>query len=159
MATAPYNALKVFEAFETADDRSVAIVGAAVVEDALYFAICAKLGLTMLTPQAEALREDRAPFGTFDMKIRFADSVGIFGQHTKKQDVDLIRKIRNDFAHNLNIASFTDNNVVQRIKLIEAAKSSTYARERPPNYRKMFTQAVMLISGLLIAEAVTGGRY
>ncbi|MDQ2861968.1 MAG: hypothetical protein M3T55_14875, partial [Pseudomonadota bacterium] len=64
MTTGPFDTAKIFEQLEKSDDRSVAIVGAAVVEDALFYAICTKLGVNAWSAQAKELQEDRGLLGT-----------------------------------------------------------------------------------------------
>ena len=58
-----------------------------------------------------------APLGNFSSKINFGFRVGLISAKFAR-DLHLIRKIRNQFAHNVFGCTFDDGSVKQRIDLI-----------------------------------------
>ncbi|MFM9849460.1 MAG: hypothetical protein ACKVP3_20150 [Hyphomicrobiaceae bacterium] len=82
-------------------DRSIAILGGALVENALKQALLSQF---MALGDDEALLFDGSdtPMGTLRRKSCVAYALGIIGPNTL-HDVDIIRRIRNDFAHSLSL--------------------------------------------------------
>src|SRR5712692_31282 len=78
------------------NDRGAAILAATNVEIALRYALSRRL--TLQKDQHECMFGLDSPLGTFDHKIRIAHALEVFGQQTKK-NLDLVRAIRNAFAH------------------------------------------------------------
>jgi hypothetical protein len=82
---------------EHAAHRGSAIIGASLVEDVLKAAI--RRRLVSLSSKDDALLFGlERPLGSFSGKITFGFAVGIYGQVTRT-DLNLIREIRNAFAH------------------------------------------------------------
>jgi mannitol repressor len=85
-------------------DRSIAIIGAALVEhflgDALYE------HMRKLT-KAERIRlfEEQGPLGTFDAKIQIAYAFKLLDERAR-DDFMLVKRIRNAFAHASNVIDF-----------------------------------------------------
>lgn len=83
---------------DDSNDRAVAIVGATLVEAALEDAIVSRL-LPMSSNHRKALFESDSSY-TFAGKIDLGLSLGLYGKETKL-DLHRIKKIRNEFAHNI----------------------------------------------------------
>jgi len=84
--------------FTNADDRSCALLGAA------YLDHCLELLLLRALVKCEAtdnLLGETNPLGTFSAKIKMAFSLNLIPL-VIFQDLEVIRKIRNAFAHQLN---------------------------------------------------------
>ena len=81
-------------------DRAAAIVAAAILETILEEGIVDRL-LPMSNTHRDALFGGEASFATFSAKINLGLSLGLYGNKTKS-DLNLIRKIRNEFAHYAN---------------------------------------------------------
>jgi hypothetical protein len=77
------------------NDRGMAILMATGIEDALQSAIAAHL---QTKEDDDRLFGYGSPIGTFDSKIRVGHALGIFGP-AAKHDLELIKAIRNTFAH------------------------------------------------------------
>ena len=133
-------------------DRAVALVGGSLVEHTLFSALCRKLGLAEGSDAAGKLEGDRGPLATFDFKIKMAEAIGVFGKHTTAQDVKLIKKIRNEFAHDMNLSGFDNQKVSDWVASME--HSSKVITGLSP--RAQFISAVSVMSGLFITAAVTG---
>jgi DNA-binding MltR family transcriptional regulator len=87
-----------FDTGHTAD-RSMAIIGSTVVERALEAAIAAKF-VPLTNSELSELFGQSGPLSTFFGKIRVAYALNSIGVKTKS-DLDIIRAVRNAFAHSL----------------------------------------------------------
>lgn len=75
------------------------------------------LAFMMVKPQAEELVEGgSAPFATFSSRIAGCYVLGLISED-EHHDLNLIRKIRNDFAHDFR-TSFKTPSVVDRCKIL-----------------------------------------
>jgi hypothetical protein len=79
-------------------DRAVTILQAALVETILESSIERVLQLDLTREAAKEIFQFEGPIGNFSGKITTADALGIFGPKTR-HDLDLIRLMRNQFAH------------------------------------------------------------
>ena len=80
------------------DDRSIALITATVIEQSLEVAILTKLVPQDTEGERALFSEDGAPLASFDAKIRLAFALGLFGK-AMKDDLAIIRNVRNSFAH------------------------------------------------------------
>ncbi len=87
---------KFLSQFNKESDRAAVILGAAKLEEALYQLLCA----TFLPAQGkkDELLEADAPLGTFASRIEVAFRLGLIDSEFSRA-LNLIRKIRNSFAH------------------------------------------------------------
>ena len=88
---------------EKKDERAIAIIGGTFIEMALEHIIKA---FFPDDKEVDKLFEFNQPFGNFSNKINIAYCLGLIDKLVKR-DLDLIRKIRNKFAHDL-YTSFED---------------------------------------------------
>jgi len=79
-------------------DRATAVLLGSMVDSALEFFIGGQLRPTLNSNDRGNLFGERGPFGTFSAKILTAYAFNLFGPETRS-DLDLIRTIRNAFAH------------------------------------------------------------
>ena len=86
-------------------DRSLALVGAALVDDTLKRKLCNFLhedkGAT------KSLFGRSRPLGSFSSRIDLGRLVGLYGDDARTE-MHTIREIRNDFAHKFNMHDFTE---------------------------------------------------
>jgi hypothetical protein len=80
------------------EDRAVVILQASMVEAILENSIAHKMRHDLTDETKKAIFDFEGPVGTFSAKIIMAFALGIFGASTK-HDLDLIRLMRNQFAH------------------------------------------------------------
>jgi hypothetical protein len=88
---------------EAHSERGSAIVAASIVESSLEIAIA--MNLLVSDKDFEKLFGFNAPLAFFDAKILLGFSLGLYGKNTRN-DLDVIRKIRNGFAHAMLSLSF-----------------------------------------------------
>lgn len=145
-------------ASKSADDRTAAIAGAALVEFALEKAILLCLRPLRKT-EREGLFEGTAPLATFSAKIRIAYALGIYGTQ-ERHDLTTINAIRNAFAHSVHELTFRSRRV--RAKLYGMHKLQLEAgqkRDRPVDARSDYlgvTRTFWLELTLLAGPRVVG---
>jgi DNA-binding MltR family transcriptional regulator len=107
---------------EESHDRAAAVVAAAFVEDRLATALKARFH------QDEAITgnlfRSSGPLGSFKAKIDLAYLVGLCSKEAHS-DLDIIRRIRNEFAHELTTKTFESqrvNDLTKNFALIKTRK-------------------------------------
>ncbi|CAH1070285.1 conserved hypothetical protein [Candidatus Nitrotoga sp. 1052] len=85
---------------DAGDDRSMVLVSAMVCETYI------DLLLAILLPKYSRLLDGAGNF-TFSTKIKLLDSFEIIPSHLTRA-ADLVRQVRNEFAHNLEVSSLSD---------------------------------------------------
>jgi DNA-binding MltR family transcriptional regulator len=97
------------------DERGLVLALAAFAEEALGDLI--EAFLIPGDPAKQLLEGFNAPLGTFSARIKMAYSVGLI---TKRQhaDLDQLRRIRNEFAHNWEPMSFNDQKITAHIRTL-----------------------------------------
>lgn len=91
-------------------DRVAAIMGAALIETYLVNAL--EAGLSDASDRAALFHDQGAPFGTFKARIVAGKALGLFGADIA-EDLDVIRDIRNQFAHALLSIDFSNAHIVE----------------------------------------------
>jgi DNA-binding MltR family transcriptional regulator len=86
-------------------DRSIAIVGASLVEAVLEHALAAKFVSHRYVKRLLA-----GPLGRFSVKIDVALAIGLIEEEIW-EELHRIRKIRNEFAHHVRLRSFNDKTI------------------------------------------------
>lgn len=97
--------------------RGKVMVVTALLDEQLRRSIAGRL---VTTPVTDKLTDGfNAPLGSFAARIMAAYALGIIseGEH---HDLEIIRKVRNDFAHSMT-AAFTDSSIRDRCALLRAA--------------------------------------
>src|SRR5262249_50310703 len=131
--------------------RAAIIVGGSLVEYCLEKYLRTKLRVPRNSEEEGILFAETGLFGTFSQKIWAAYFMNLIGQITKR-DLDLIRLVRNEVAHNVNPVSFNTPEIASRCKELDLAKNSIPALKNPPDFRGMFkVSAELYASALLIA--------
>lgn len=88
---------------------------------------------------------DMGLLGSFNEKIWMAYFMKIIGPRTRR-DLDLIRNIRNEVAHNMNPVSFDDSRIKSRIIELNFGGESEWDPDKP---KDKFLAIVHLIAGAL----------
>lgn len=116
---------------ESEEERLLAVVGNLSIEDALdYF-------LTAYIPHYEYLSENRD--FTLSMKIDLGLSLCLIPKHLLDA-ADLVRKIRNEFAHNLKMKSFNSLKVDTKRKLSTFCKVFYPKDDEDVSYSEKFAR-------------------
>lgn len=92
------------------DDRLVAIICCAHLEDTLEEALAARLPCLDQTLREKIFAAGRGIAGALVPKIDLAEAIGVIGPNAAT-DLRTIAKIRNAFAHKLRVTSFEANEV------------------------------------------------
>ncbi|MCE5361458.1 MAG: hypothetical protein JJ714_10925 [Acidithiobacillus sp.] len=94
-----------FELRDGSADRSVALVVAACVEEVLRQVLESRLVSLPKEEERKLFDEPGGPFHNFYSKILTGFALGLYGPITKG-DLDIIRTIRNSFAHSMKALRF-----------------------------------------------------
>ena len=92
----------------TSSPRAAAIVATSLVEDALRWCLCG--WLIPNVNEAQVFDNETSPLRTFNAKIIMGYSLGIYGEITR-DDLHIMRYIRNAFAHSPRAITFDTPNV------------------------------------------------
>lgn len=137
--------------------RGAAIVGGALIEDALQRLLLVNLPNLSTNGDREGVFGRSGPLATFSAKISVGYGLGLFGPMTR-QDLNLVRDIRNFFAHAKIAADFNTPAVAsacERFHCLDGPIKSTFAAQP----RRRYTSAVKLLAlGLLIETQDGLGR-
>ena len=103
--------------------RGAAIISTIILDDLLR-ALLATFMIENTKQVDKLLGSDKnwdRPLGTFNARTRAAYCLGLLSED-EFHDLKLLRKIRNDFAHALNKASFDDKQIRDRCKSLRIPK-------------------------------------
>lgn len=136
---------QVIQELEAQTDRGAAIIGAALLDMRLKEAI--KTRLISRPGVIEELFKPNAPLGSFSARIDLAYCLGLYGEHSHR-DLNLIRKIRNDFAHFEAPLDFTSPSVTNRCAELWLPKSVEINNQplSPVGARAQYVRAVNILS-------------
>jgi hypothetical protein len=123
------------EEFAKESDRASVILSVALLDHALESILKARL-VPIGSAEDSLFEGAYAPISTFSARIDLAYRLGLVSTKLSR-DLHLIRKIRNEFAHNITGCTFQSSSV--RSRVIELMRSSGIA-ERMPNVRKTFPE-------------------
>ncbi len=127
-----------------ASDRTVAIVSAAFVDNNLALAIMARFRHLSIAEQKHIF-ENRGVLSDFAGKIDLGYVLGIY-ESLVRDDLDNIRRIRNKFAHDLEVRAFDHAEVaalcekLHAPKRLDTAAAPTPAKQR--TRREMYSDTV-----------------
>ena len=107
------------EMFSKESDRACVILTVSFLDELLT--LCLRMKLVATPNAVDSLFEGgNAPFSSFSSKIDVAYRLGIISNRLCR-DLHLVRKIRNDFAHNIEGCHFSDQKVHNRIRELRNA--------------------------------------
>ena len=126
--------------------RGAAIVAAAVLEDLLALVIQRRL-IELSSKRTEALFGKMAPLSTFSAKIEMGFALGLYGEDGRAY-LDLIRDVRNKFAHKFDPLTFQSEEIAALLKKRLKPKILN-----PNNLRQSFIVAFTIMAALLYGES------
>jgi hypothetical protein len=164
MARMTYEDHKIaIDEIQDSPDRAAAIVAAAILESTLVEEGIVNRPLPMSNTHRDALFGGEASFVTFSAKINLGLSLGLYGNKTRS-DLNLIRKIRNEFAHHAN-RSFEHPEISKHCMLItnyrtepEPEVAAVYAKFPRVELRWKFLFATSEIGLGIVRESNDNGR-
>ncbi len=133
---------EIFEELEKQTDRGTAIIGAALLESRVEDAIKSRLLINKTTTSRS--------IGTFSAKISLGYSMGIYGEKTH-HELEIIRKIRNDFAHFLKPINFDSPNIKDKCNELWFPKfvEINHQALRPIEARVQYLRSINILNSLL----------
>ncbi|MEC0234855.1 MltR family transcriptional regulator [Paenibacillus kribbensis] len=138
----------VADLFDKETDRASAVLSASFLENLLE----EHLRKHMITDKMiDSLFNGQEAFATFSSRISACYALRYIPKKVYR-DLDLIRKIRNYFAHNMNDASFDDEEVQNRIRNFEFIKEIKNI-DKNTNKEK-FLMTVGFITLSIVSQAV-----
>jgi hypothetical protein len=107
--------------FKDQDERACGIIAGALIDEQLLRRLSSHLA-PIPSGRDDFLGPDdaRAPIGTFSARIDLAYRTGLISAHLCR-DIHLIRKIRNEFAHNSETATFETSPVSDYLHCLAAS--------------------------------------
>jgi hypothetical protein len=140
------------------NDRTVAIVGAALLESALQAALTFKLKKIGTNRAGEIFRGDDAPFGSFSAKIKLARAINLLGDPAR-HDLDCMREIRNAFAQTRRTKLTFETAEVEAVcKRINFPIFGDDTSEEKEMSRWRFLSGCILYSRMLMEMATPGNH-
>jgi Mannitol repressor len=109
-----------FQSMQMDGPRGCAVVASAMVEDVLDGAILYRC-VNLSKDERSRLFDASGPLSTFSSKIAIAYAFGIIGPKTR-HDLNLLREIRNAFAHAMRTITFDTQEVADMLKTFNALK-------------------------------------
>jgi DNA-binding MltR family transcriptional regulator len=120
---------RIVEELDSESDRAVAIVGVALLDEKLRQALEALFDPGLSTrDRADLFEGPVAPLGTYAAKTRTARALGFF-QDDFQDDLQLLGRIRNRFAHDLSVRSFEDPKISGLCERLRGYKTQRMARD------------------------------
>ena len=128
-----------FEALLKDWDRAAAINGGCLIN--LYLDILFRSVMVKDTQFVEDILDGKGhgPLSSLSAKTKVAYVLGLINKETMK-DLDYIRRIRNEFAHNVKAISFKDSPVREYCKELSTAKRNKGKTQNPIS---IYNQAVI----------------
>jgi DNA-binding MltR family transcriptional regulator len=109
---------KVAASFEHESDRGCVIFGTALLSEGLEELLRSSLRRAPEDNKLiDSLFQGYAPLSTFSAKIQLAYALGILPRHLKER-IELVRRLRNEFAHESGPLTFEDPRCADRLKLL-----------------------------------------
>ncbi len=118
---------KLKEEFSKESDRAIVIISAAMIDLALEHLLKAKF-VAISTSEDPLFDAPNAPLSNFSSRIDIAYRTGLISTKFAR-DLHLIRRIRNEFAHNLTDCNFNSASVQSRVSSLN--RSITISKTIP----------------------------
>jgi DNA-binding MltR family transcriptional regulator len=106
-------------------DRGAALTMASLADTALNGIILWGTGVKEIEAIRGLFMGDRAPFGTFDAKIKVAWYFGLIGPKAYS-NLAVIREVRNVFAHAMSDVTFDDKAIMRACERLQLSEQSTF---------------------------------
>jgi DNA-binding MltR family transcriptional regulator len=146
---------KVREQLDSESDRGCCLMAVSFIENELEILISQKL--VGSEKFIKNLFEFNGPLGTFSSKIKMAYSLGFISKSTMN-DLELIRKVRNDFGHTYEPINFDTENIKQRIMQLKGHFYDV-AEINEVRTRAIFTNTVSSIMSLIHTTEILMGKF
>lgn len=132
-------------------DRGCALLAASHLEFMLRKALSSTLCGS--SKHLESLFDFNGPLGTLSSRILLSHSIGILSKF-QLHDIQIIRKIRNEFGHTAKIISFEDDKIKNYCSLLKLI-----GKRHSGNTKKRFITTVAFLTGSLEGAAITSNKF
>ncbi|ARS52303.1 hypothetical protein B9G99_04920 [Kushneria konosiri] len=127
--------------FQGETDRGSALVGAALIDERLHRLL--ESHFIECKESNELIKGSNAPLGSFSTRIKMAYCLDLITE-LKYKECELIRRIRNEFAHQVHGLTFTDNKVYDLCNNLHA--NTPDGTRLDGNARQLYINSVILVS-------------
>lgn len=127
-------------------DRGLALIGASFIDERL----AATISAFFVSPRSDLLQGKNAPLSSFFCRIELCHALGLIDD-IERHDADCIRKIRNEFAHNVSGASFAQQRISSLCMSLKAELPDPDSHEYTQRFR--FENAVLATANRLFYRA------
>jgi mannitol operon repressor len=127
--------------FQSETDRGAALVGAALIDTRLERLLCSHLAVADIAK--DLVVGNNAPLGTFSARIKMSYALGLITE-LEFAEVEIIRKIRNEFAHALHGLTFENQKLSALCRNLKA--NTPDGARFDGNPRQLFINSVILLS-------------
>jgi mannitol operon repressor len=117
-------------------DRAAALLAAGYLDHLLGELLAAHMVVAQSQVEEMLYKNGNGPLGTFSARIDLGYCLGLLSGDEYK-DLNLVRKIRNDFAHKLTGLSFATPNIASRCRELKGSQVDG----QPSSAREQFTKA------------------
>ncbi len=157
-----YDIAKVFEEIQGDSDRAAAITAAAYFEGILTLSLTARF-VPLNSDQKDDLFHDReGALNTLYTKSLIGYAIGLYGRKTLN-DLNLIRQVRNRFAHYPGISKFTHPEIGERCEKLHTAKNVKATKgPRDKNQgspRALYLDSLLEIGARLLRSGPRSGNH
>lgn len=135
-------------------DRGCVLLGAAILEQRLAELFCFTFKTNDISRKiADSIFDSNGPLSTFSSKIKLAYALGYIDR-LAYEDLEKIRKIRNEFAHTAKAVDFLQNDIAKDIERLHCVKDFKNAMPRysPPTNFSMddeFSESFLRTEGYI----------
>jgi len=127
--------------FNKESDRGAVLNAAAVIDDWLTYVLIAFLADN--NSSRNLISGFNAPLGAFSAKIEAAHALGLI-QDNEHKEINIVRKIRNEFGHNWKGISFETQKIADLANQLPWLGPSELEEESGPRERFNFAIAILL---------------
>jgi hypothetical protein len=138
-----------FGEIQNASDRVAGISAAAFVDDTLARTIAAHFIELDEKLQERIFEGPSSPLGSFSAKIAIGYAIGLYGPLTC-EDLDIIRSIRNTFAHTAAPTSFDDPSIQAKCEQLKTPVRSPPGKPSRPVPKRRPLRAIEILSEGLV---------
>ena len=132
-------------------DRGLVLSMSAFMEESLGLVL--KKYLKDVPATTELIEGFNAPLGTFSARTKLAYSLGLISEKQHK-DINLIRKIRNEFAHKWHVTSLEDVNVSANVDALSESSLNPGTQPLSKHLKFQYLAGELLIILEFIQESV-----
>jgi mannitol operon repressor len=121
-------------------DRGVALVSVSYLDTLLESLVCSRSSIDESKIKSLGIFDQNGPMDTFSNKIKICYLFGLLND-MEQQDLNTIRKIRNEFAHQLSGLNFDTPSIADRCRNLYASSIDG----QPSSARNCFVKAAVRI--------------